>query len=313
MRSFFARPDSRYTALGAFRSPYLADGKEAPPVPDELHATEEDVTERHLFVTFINIAAVCMHIVWAILAVVFSMIIANKNIPTHGMFDGTYRVVQGVTLWRTSVAADAQCGLPPYVPAADEVSALPTQTIYLNRHAFPVGNMDVKYMIVVFFIMSAFFQALQWGIGWKPRCRVLRFVEYSLSAGLMIMAIALQVGIDDLSLLMTLYALIFATNMFGLVAEVLSFLTLYLKDDPPIILGMFKAHYLWIIPHGAGWVTVVIAYATILNSYFTTTACSEAKAPGFVNVIVLVEFALFVSFGVVQLLDRKSTRLNSSH
>jgi hypothetical protein len=230
---------------------------------EHLHTSDGEVTERHHFVTFLNAAASIMHGIWAIVMIVMAMIIANKNLPTHGMFDGLYPVVKDVTLWRTTVAADAQCGLAPYVPRPGEVSALPTQTIYLNRHSFDMGSMDIKYMIVVFFIMSSFFQAVQWGIGFVPdHCRVLRFVEYSFSAGLMIMAIALQTGIDDLFLLMTLFGLIFATNMFGLVADLLSYLPFYIPkhDEPPVVLGLFQVHYLWVLQHIAGW-----SWATVIG------------------------------------------------
>jgi hypothetical protein len=44
-----------------------------------------------------------------------------------------------------------------------------------------------------------------------------------------------------------------------------------------------------------------VGYAPLLDSYLQSTHCSERGPPGFVNVIVFLEFVLFSCFGFVQL------------
>jgi hypothetical protein len=97
----------------------------------------------------------------------------------------------------------------------------------------------------------------------------------------MIMTIAVEAGIDNIYTLESMFVLTFATMMLGLLAEF---------TPPPLS---------W-IAHATGWVTFLSAYSPILDSFLQSSSRSAAPAPGFVQVIVFLEFVLFSSFGLVQ-------------
>ena len=108
-------------------------------------------------------------------------------------------------------------------------------------------------------------------------------MEYSISASVMILAIAVQVGLTDVYVLCCLFALIFATNILGLIAEVLC-----------------PVQDAW-VPHGLAWITCLVAYAPLLDAYVASMQCSDLSPPGYANVIVFLQFVLFMCFGLVQL------------
>jgi len=182
------------------------------------------------------------------------------------------------------------------------------QDSYAIPNNFFVGNVDLRYLIFAFFLLSCLFQALDgwWGTYTANSAgpRLLRFVEYSFSASIMILAIALEMGIVEIYTLCCMFALIFATNILGLIAEGLVFIAentreLVSTQEYP---GLFiHPVYWWTIPHFLSWIICLIGYAPLLDAYLTSTRCSERSPPGFVNVIVFLEFFLFVCFGLVQL------------
>ena len=106
-------------------------------------------------------------------------------------------------------------------------------------------------------------------------------MEYSVSASLMTIAIAVEVGITDAYTLMCMFVLMSSCMWFGLIAETTQ-----------------KA-----LPHLAGWIAFVIAYVPILDAYFTSINNSPVKPPDFVTAIVFAEFGIFALFGIVQLLS----------
>jgi len=175
------------------------------------------------------------------------------------------------------------------------------------------GEIDVRYVIACFFALSCIFQLLG---GYFYNGKIggrLRFVEYSFSASIMILAIGVESGIRDLYTLEMMFVLIWATMMLGLLAEVLSSISENLDAaaaSEPILewLGAWS----WVIPHVAGWATCVAAYAPIIDNFYESNSASSSKAPGFVNIIVYLQFGLFSCFGFVQLysLFRRTIVLN---
>ena len=168
------------------------------------------------------------------------------------------------------------------------------------RQNFTVGYLDVRYIIFSFFLLSCVFQAVEALAGDYTGPRLLRFVEYSFSSSIMIIAIAVQVGLSDIYIIVGMFTLMFATNILGLIAELLCFLA----EQGTISI------WLWTVPHLLGWVTCIVAYAPLLDAYLQTARCSDKSPPGFVNVIVFLEFFMFISFGFVQVysLLSKTTR-----
>lgn len=179
---------------------------------------------------------------------------------------------------------------------------------YVIPQNMVIGNMDIRYIIFSFFLLSGLFQLIDGVMGaysgeallTKPR--ILRFVEYSFSASIMILAIAVQVGITDIYVLCCMFALIFTTNILGFIAEIMCccFETLGQTKKIDSILPIPFA-WLWTVPHFLGWITCLVAYAPLLDSYLQSTGCSDRGPPGFVHVIVFLQFVLFSSFGFVQL------------
>lgn len=116
----------------------------------------------------------------------------------------------------------------------------------------------------------------------------LRFLEYSISASIMLMVIAMINGIIDVHLLACIAVLTASCQLCGLVVE-------YLDDEKQLRLK-------W-ISHLNGWITFCTAYWCIARAYFGSVEYSDASPPDFVVVIVLALFALYASFGFVQLVE----------
>jgi hypothetical protein len=149
----------------------------------------------------------------------------------------------------------------------------------------PSGVIDVRVLMIVFFALSAMFQGTASAF-MEGRSGNLRYLEYSLTSALMILAIAVEAGIRDVYALVCMFVLLWVTQLTGIVAE------LYSHDS--------RAPWGWLPPHLVGWVTFVAAYAPILDSFLLCNSHSERQAPGFVRALVLVEFLLFACFGIVQ-------------
>ena len=153
------------------------------------------------------------------------------------------------------------------------------------------GYYDVVNLIVCFFFLSAMFQSAAVSLDW----RWLRFVEYSFSASIMLVCIALEAGVRDLYTLRCMAVLMWITQLLGLMAEFISHLSLRVREG---------IEWHWVFPHTASWVTCLAAYAPAIDAFIE----NQDKAPDFVRWMVYLELLLFMSFGAVQLygLARKS-------
>lgn len=184
---------------------------------------------------------------------------------------------------------------------------------YVIPQTFHAGDLDIRYIIFSFFLLSGLFQLADGFMGAytntsSKQPRLLRFVEYSFSASIMILAIAVETGVNDIYTLYGIFTLIFTTNLLGLIAEIFCFIAEGLLSNGDGA-AMYKINallpiplaWLWTIPHFLGWVTCIIGYSPLLDSYLHSTKCSDRGPPGFVHVIVFLEFVLFSCFGFVQL------------
>lgn len=181
---------------------------------------------------------------------------------------------------------------------------------YVIPQTFHIGDLDIRYIIFSFFLLSGLFQLTDGFMGayTSKQPRLLRFVEYSFSASIMILAIAVETGVNDIYTLYCIFTLIFTTNLLGLISELFCFITEGLLSHGDTV-ALYKLDrilpmpfaWLWTIPHFLGWITCIIGYSPLLDSYLHSTKCSERGPPGFVHVIVFLEFILFSCFGFVQL------------
>jgi hypothetical protein len=196
---------------------------------------------------------------------------------------------------------------------------------YAIPQTMQVGELNIQYIIFSFFLLSGLFQLTEGFLGTyssefiqgnsggsssykrystrKPS--LLRFIEYSFSASIMILAIAVETGVNDIYTLCAIFALMFTTNILGFIAEILCFCSEVLIQsdqlkflDESLPIGFV---WLWVFPHFLGWVTCFVGYAPLLDSYLSSSSCSERGPPGFVHIIVFLEFVLFSCFGLVQL------------
>jgi len=122
----------------------------------------------------------------------------------------------------------------------------------------------------------------------------LRFVEYAISATIMLVCIALVSGIDEFYGILSVASLTFVTMMLGLVAELLF-------DDQLDQLDRPATRRIGWIAHLTGWVTMLSAYVgVILKQYFVSVGESDVGPPDWVTVAIFVVFGLYNIFGVTQ-------------
>lgn len=108
----------------------------------------------------------------------------------------------------------------------------------------------------------------------------LRYIEYSITASIMFMVIAILSGIVDLYTLIAIFFLSMSTMMFGYIEEK----TVSVRDYPFLL----RPFFLGFASYMAAWAILIIHFAR-----FNTV-------PWFVYVIFFGEICLFSSFAVVQ-------------
>ena len=132
-----------------------------------------------------------------------------------------------------------------------------------------------------------------WYYTWISESRQpLRWVEYSFSASVMILAIAAASGVTQVYMLVFIFALMFVTMVFGWVTEELS------RPDGD---KWQKSRRVRLIPHFLGYVPYLAVWGVLLHSFHSNTS---EEMPDFVYVIVYGQLVLFSLFGVTQLLNQ---------
>lgn len=139
-----------------------------------------------------------------------------------------------------------------------------------------------------------------------------RFVEYSVSATLMLVCIALVSGIDEFNALFSIVVLTSVTMILGLVVELLFDDVLFdLKDIPQKFLKTLKERRQHILNVGWGvhvtaWVTIVSAYGGIIIKYYVLSLQESDEGiepPWWVTLAIFMIMALYLIFGGIQLVQ----------
>lgn len=160
-------------------------------------------------------------------------------------------------------------------------------------------GVDLGWLIISFHLLSFAFQSLAAVtnfvgpiFGYRYIDMVisnknpLRFIEYSFSASVMLIAIALLNGVTDINLITSIAVLTSACQLCGLAVE-------YTE------IKKIK----WLL-HLTGWLQFCWAYGIIGHAFFKSIDSTEGTSPpSFVYAIVIVLFLLYSSFGFVQLLE----------
>lgn len=186
----------------------------------------------------------------------------------------------------------------------------------LNGFTFkmePFFKVRVDELTASFFVLSAICHGLwvmaailswcsqPWLLNALTRCIARcfcwwRFAEYSLSASLMLVLIAVITLTREYNALLAIFALTFTTMMFGLVTELAS------KPEKE---GWSTDRVFWrLLPHLIGWIPYMAAWSILLTNFFgllEAQGTAPNRVPGFVYAIVFGTFVIFSAFSVVQI------------
>ena len=183
-----------------------------------------------------------------------------------------------------------------------EFCIVPThQGVQCDADGNNCAGLDLGWLVISFHLLSFFFQglaaftnSLKSGLfGYKYSIMIekgknpLRFIEYSVSASVMLICIALLNGVTNMFLLISIAGLTAGCQIMGLVVE-------YLPFQSPLKLVL----------HFVGWFQFLCAYGIIAHAFFNSiNAVPNLEPPEFVYWIVGLLFLLYSSFGGVQLVE----------
>ena len=169
----------------------------------------------------------------------------------------------------------------------------------LTQHLEPTSktlfNVQLVWLVAVFFFLSAFAHLFIATVYNKRYNRDLhlginkvRWVEYSLSASIMMVAIGMLVGIYDASSLLMIFALISIMNLLGLVMEVHN-QTTQKTNWLSYLIGCWAGLVPWLVVAG----------------YLALAAHEGSRAPTFVYWIFVSIFIFFSCFALNMVLQYK--------
>ena len=241
------------------------------------------------FFVYCNIFAVIGHLVSSIFMII--LLVINGSVE--------YPLTQNYLKWDFQFNSTDSCplGSREFDTETGRFCITPsTQAIcYDNENCY---FLDLGILVISFHLLSFLFQFFAALTDCFPICcykytemiqnnkNPLRFIEYSISASIMLICIALINGVSDINLLISIGVLTSMCQLVGLIVE-------YLKN--PILK--------WIL-HFTGWIQFFAAYSIIFFAFFASASGSdETKPPNFVYAIVFILFILYACFGFVQITE----------
>lgn len=169
----------------------------------------------------------------------------------------------------------------------------------------PDGFLYFTILTGAFFVLSALFHLLnatvlkRLYISELERCRTpTRWVEYTLSAPLMIVLIAYSLGIRERSLIVAIATLIAVTMPFGYWVEVVSRPLSATRWSLPLRRRLFP----WMVGH----LPQAAAWGIIILQFYDGSVDPNDAAPWWVHLILWFEFVLFFSFGAASAVSQWS-------
>jgi hypothetical protein len=159
-------------------------------------------------------------------------------------------------------------------------------------------NLNLAYLVAAFFFLSAIAHTLM-ATWYRPRYESelkqgknrLRWVEYSLSASVMLVGIAILSGIYDAGSLLLIFALVAVMNLCGLVMETHNSLTK-------------RARVNW-LSYMVGCIAAIAPWVVIAGAIIAANVYGSGNIPGFVYGIYASMYLLFTSFAVNMYLQYK--------
>jgi hypothetical protein len=179
-----------------------------------------------------------------------------------------------VVFWSLSgkVSSDFPSGLGEY------------QGLDKGRHIIDVPPKFLVNLLATFLLVTCVFHSIYAGMGESYLASIdqgksfLRFLEYGITASIMIFIIAISCGVYALDSQILIVTAIFCCMMCGLISET--------KD--------VRASR---IATGVGWVLFIAAFGVILRRFFTVAE----EAPEFVKVLIVSMVLFYASFGGIHL------------
>lgn len=200
---------------------------------------------------------------------------------------GTLHLLQGLLLLVLSRSLS--------IPISGNFLAFNSSSQTLQPATTTLFNLQLPSLIAVFFFLSAFFHFYIAGIynkrynsELKIGINKMRWIEYSVSASVMMVAIAVLVGVYDFSSLLMVFSLTAIMNLMGLVMEIHNQTT---KETN------WLSYYIGCFAGAVPW--IVVAF------YMWLGANQGSPAPTFVYWIFVSIFAFFSCFAVNMILQYK--------
>ena len=269
----------------------------------EASSEPSDYTSGYIY---INWVAILGHLA----SVIGMLIIYGPEEPVTIPYTETYLAWERAKTVVVNGTNTSTCPGEPRNTANDGEFCLKSETDFLHCGDDRCA-LDYGWLIISFHLLSFFFQLLAaltdpieiCGKSWpgfslfgyqytkmiKSGKNPLRFIEYSISASIMLIIIAIINGIFDIHHLLAIGVLTASCQLCGLVVEYL---------DPETELRL-----MW-INHLNGWLTFCSAYYIIARSFFASLNFDpDIQPPSFVYAIVIAIFLLYASFGFVQLIE----------
>jgi hypothetical protein len=173
---------------------------------------------------------------------------------------------------------------------------------YIQQLPLLSSKYDARVAILVFHLLSFLFQ---FGNCWyeefymdtlrEGKTHLGHFLEYSVSASLMITTIGVQLGVNEIYTLLGVFFNGWACMVFGFLAEI------FFEKGVSKVSLLTVDVYPHTLAHIAGWVTLAAAVASVCSNLYTFQTCvKNTHIPSFVFPLVGVEIAIFSVFGLVQ-------------
>lgn len=213
--------------------------------------------------------------------------ITNSKLKSLNLIAGLLHLCQGIlVLFLSKSLAIPVTGNYLYLSESSQTLQPTTTTLF---------NIQIPLLIALFFFLSAFFHLCiattynkRYNSDLKLGINKARWIEYSISASVMMLAIAMLVGVYDFSSLLMLFSLTAIMNLMGLVMEIHNQTTKQ-TNWLSYYIGCFAGIVPWI----------VIAFYLWLGAY------KGSPAPAFVYWIFVSIFVFFSCFAVNMILQYK--------
>jgi len=242
----------------------------------------------------VNWIAALLHLFNALVTLILWSVDENK--------DNTYSLSETAVPWyNSSKTTNCTTGLPKGAMFPFQVS----DEYCIYRIDNITSKLSLWWLVIAFHFLSFCFQALsmtQWDL---PICRsrcirenyvqevdnygtnTLRMIEYSISATLMQIAIALVLGIWNRLVIIGVAFLTVVTMLLGLIAE-------QLRHD--------RKNMAW-VAHFTGWISMGGVWIILGRQFLYTievSSSSNTQPPKFVYIVVMVIGILYCGFGLIQ-------------